>query len=64
MAAGLIGCAIAHVMGTEIPYAIYGIVASLIVFTIAYMTIKPKSSQTQTQPKPESASREDVAATD
>lgn len=64
MAAGLIGCAIAHVMGTEIPYAIYGIVASLIVFIIAYMTIKPKNAQAQTEPKPESVSREDVAATD
>ncbi|MGO2652671.1 sodium:solute symporter family protein [Corynebacterium casei] len=66
MAAGLLGCAIAHVMGTEIPYAIYGIVASLIVFIIAYTTIKPKNAQaqTQTEPQPEPASQNDVAATD
>lgn len=53
-------------MGTEIPYAIYGIVASLIVFIIAYMTIKPKNAQaqTQTEPQPEPASQNDVAATD
>lgn len=45
MAAGLIGCGIAHVIDTTIPYAIYGIGASLIVFVIAYMTIKPKTNQ-------------------
>lgn len=42
IAAGLIGCFTAHIMGTEVPYAVYGIVTSLVFFTIAYLTVKPK----------------------
>lgn len=52
MGAGLIGCAVAHVLGTEIPYAIYGITASLIVFVIAYLTVKPKADQDGSDARP------------
>lgn len=46
MAAGLIGCAIAHVLGTLIPYAIYGIGASLVVFVIVYfVTLSDRRQQ-------------------
>lgn len=40
MAAGLIGCSIAHALGTTVPYATYGIAASLGVFVIAYLAVK------------------------
>jgi SSS family solute:Na+ symporter len=40
MAAGLIGCSIAHALGTTVPYATYGIAASLVVFVIAYLAVK------------------------
>ncbi|MEX3517747.1 sodium:solute symporter family protein [Corynebacterium camporealensis] len=45
MPGGLIGCAIAHVIGTEIPYAIYGIAVSLVVFVVVYFVVKPKVQQ-------------------
>src|SRR5699024_1766964 len=45
MAAGLIGCAIAHVIETLIPYAIYGIGASLIVFLVAYVVTRSSSDR-------------------
>jgi SSS family solute:Na+ symporter len=35
MAAGIIGCTIAHFLDTTVPYATLGILASLIVFIIA-----------------------------
>lgn len=44
MAAGLVGCAIAHVMDTLIPYAIYGIGASFVVFIIAYLVTRSSSA--------------------
>ncbi|MGO2114111.1 MAG: sodium:solute symporter family protein [Corynebacterium casei] len=45
MAAGLIGCGIAHIVGTTIPYAIFGILASVIVFIIAYLAVKSRISK-------------------
>lgn len=64
MAAGLIGCGVAHAMGTTIPYAIYGIVASLVVFIIAYMMIKPKDEQTASDAQSAPVNREGVSATE
>lgn len=40
MAAGLLGCATAHIAGTEIPYAIFGIAASAVVFIIVYLATR------------------------
>ncbi len=36
---GLFGCAIAHVLGTEIPYAVYGIAASVVCLLIAHSVL-------------------------
>ena len=47
MAAGLIGCGIAHIIGTNIPYAIFGILASLVAFTTAYMAVKSQIKKPQ-----------------
>ena len=47
MAAGLIGCGIAHIIGTNIPYAIFGILASLVAFTTAYMAVKSQIKEPQ-----------------
>lgn len=41
MAAGLLGCAVAHVMGTTVPYAVFGIVASGVVYVLALTIWKP-----------------------
>lgn len=41
MIVGLVGCAIAHVMGTTVPYAVFGIVASAIAYAIAVAVWKP-----------------------
>ncbi|WP_035767934.1 sodium:solute symporter family protein [Arthrobacter castelli] len=41
MAAGFIGCAIAHVLGTTIPYAVFGIVASLVGYIVALLIARP-----------------------
>ena len=41
MAGGLIGCAIAHLLGTTIPYAVFGIVSSFVVYVIALGVKKP-----------------------
>ena len=41
MIVGLVGCAIAHVMGTTVPYAVFGIVASAIAYVIAVAIWKP-----------------------
>ena len=41
MAGGLIGCAVAHVLGTAIPYAVFGIVSSFVVYAIALGIKKP-----------------------
>ena len=64
MAAGLIGCSIAHIMGTTIPYAIYGIAASLVVFLIAYVTVKPKTDQTVNDSQIASSTQESTAEID
>jgi solute:Na+ symporter, SSS family len=39
---GLLGCAIAHVLGTAIPYAVYGIAASVVCLLIAHGVLKTK----------------------
>ena len=36
---GLLGCAIAHVLGTEIPYSVYGIAASVVCLLIAHRVL-------------------------
>jgi SSS family solute:Na+ symporter len=41
MIVGLVGCAIAHVMGTTVPYAVFGIVASAVAYAIAVAIWKP-----------------------
>ncbi|WP_019160269.1 sodium:solute symporter family protein [Brevibacterium senegalense] len=41
MIVGLVGCAIAHVMGTTVPYAVFGIVASAVAYAIAVAVWKP-----------------------
>lgn len=41
MVVGLVGCAIAHVMGTTVPYAVFGIVASAVAYAIAVAVWKP-----------------------
>ncbi|MDA0563636.1 sodium:solute symporter family protein [Streptomonospora sp. S1-112] len=35
MGSGLVGCAAAHIIGTEVPYAVYGIVVSLVGMLVA-----------------------------
>lgn len=57
MAAGLVGCAIAHVLGTLIPYAIYGIVASAVVFVIAYLMTRSSQSRQPVEPLGEEDTR-------
>lgn len=41
MAAGVIGCAGAHVLGTTVPYAVFGMVASLLGYCIALLVVRP-----------------------
>lgn len=41
MGVGLAGCAVAHVMGTTIPYAVFGIVASAVAYFVAMAIWKP-----------------------
>lgn len=43
MAAGLVVCAIAHIAGTTIPYAVFGIIASLIAYLIMLAVKKPQA---------------------
>ena len=50
MAAGLLGCAAAHIIGTEVPYAIFGIVMSLLVFVILYWTTRSRIVPRQDDP--------------
>lgn len=61
MAAGLIGCAVAHAMGTTIPYAIWGILASLVVFVISYMSLKSKITASEPNNEPVENNLETVA---
>lgn len=39
---GLVGCATAHLAGTEIPYAVYGIAASVVCLLIAHAVLRGK----------------------
>ncbi|WP_051297315.1 sodium:solute symporter family protein [Brevibacterium album] len=41
MIAGVIGCAGAHVLGTEVPYAVFGICASLAGYLLALLFVRP-----------------------
>ncbi|SLM99078.1 sodium:solute symporter family protein [Brevibacterium yomogidense] len=41
MGVGLVGCGVAHLMGTTIPYAVFGIVASAVAYVIAMAIWKP-----------------------
>lgn len=41
MSVGLVGCGIAHLMGTTVPYAVFGIVASCVAYFIAMAIWKP-----------------------
>ena len=43
MAAGLIVCAFAHIAGTTIPYAVFGILASLIAYLIMLAVKRPQA---------------------
>lgn len=43
MSGGVVACAIAHIAGTVIPYAIFGIALSLVVYVVALLIYKPKS---------------------
>lgn len=42
MVVGLAGCAVAHLMGTTVPYAVFGIVASGVAYAIAVVIWKPQ----------------------
>ena len=41
MGVGLVGCGIAHIMGTTVPYAVFGIVASAFAYGAALVIWKP-----------------------
>lgn len=48
---GVIGCATAHILGTTIPYAVFGIVASVVCLLVAHMVLGRASTATAaTQP--------------
>ena len=44
MAGGLVGCAVAHVLGTTIPYAVYGIVASAVCLLAAHFWMSGRTA--------------------
>lgn len=60
IAAGLIGCGIAHVIGITIPYTTFGILASLVVFIIAYLAVKPRIKPITPASEPVENKREDI----
>jgi len=60
MAAGLIVCGIAHIIGTTIPYTTFGILASLVVFIIAYHAVKPRIKPITPESEPVEYKREDI----
>lgn len=43
MGGGVVACAIAHIAGTVIPYAIFGVALSLVVYVVALLIFKPKT---------------------
>lgn len=43
MGGGVVACAIANIAGTVIPYAIFGIALSLVVYVVALLIYKPKT---------------------
>lgn len=47
---GLIGCAAAHIAGTTIPYAVYGIVASTTCLLIAHALLRRRHPTSTTEP--------------
>src|SRR5699024_6100074 len=64
MAAGLIGCSIAHALGTTVPYATYGIAASLGVFVIAYLAVKKNIKPNTPSAQPAATEHETVSELD
>jgi len=46
MVAGLVGCSIAHVLGTTVPYAVYGIAASAVVLLLLTALTSEQRQQT------------------
>lgn len=46
IAAGIIGCSAAHVIGTTVPYAVYGIVASTVAYLVMVYAVKSTDSNT------------------
>lgn len=46
MIAGLVGCAGAHLIGTPIPYAIFGILASILGYVVALIVVRQKEPVT------------------